>query len=105
MKRIALLEVVVINAVLVPLLVLITENYGLRNAYWGTEGFAPTTVRFPFFFITSAVKGTTSIPGILSIDWQQVVLLVIVVTDTVYAFSLYRSRKAAHARAVLPANL
>ena len=105
MKLLPLLEVLVINALLIPLLALITENYGLRNAYWGPEYFVPTTTRYPLFFITSAVKGTTSIPGILSVDWQQVVLLVIVVTDVVYALSLYRSRKPAQAQPVLSANL
>lgn len=87
MKLLPLLEVLVINAFLIPLLVLITENYGLRNAYWGPEGFTFTTVRYPFFFITSAVKGQTSIPGILTVDWQQVVAFILVVTDVVYVWS------------------
>jgi hypothetical protein len=93
MKWVALAEVVVVNAVLIPLLALITENYGLRTAYWGTEGFTSTTVRYPFFFITSAVKGSTHIPGILSVDWQQVVLVVLIVTDAVYVWSAMKSRR------------
>lgn len=92
MKWLGLAEVVVVNAVLIALLALITENYGLRTAYWGTEGFTPTTVRYPLFFITSAVKGTTQIPGILSVDWQQVVLLVLVVVDALYVWSAYKGR-------------
>jgi hypothetical protein len=87
MKRLPLVEVLAVNALLIPLLVLITENYGLRTAYWASEGFASTTVRYPLFFITSAVRGATHIPGILSVDWQQVVLLVLVVTDAVYVWS------------------
>jgi hypothetical protein len=101
MKLLPLLEVLVVNAFLIPLLVLITENYGLRNAYWGLEGFAPTTARYPLFFVTSAVKGTTSIPGLLTVDWQQIVLLILVVTDAVYALSLYRSLKAARSNPAL----
>jgi len=91
MKVLPLLEVLVVNAFLIPLLALITENYGLRGAYWGSEGFTSTTVRYPLFFITSAVKGSTHIPGLLSVDWQQVVLLVLIVTDAVYVWSAVKS--------------
>lgn len=94
MKLVPLIEVVVINALLIPLLVLITENYGLRTAYWVAEGFTPSTARYPFFFITSAVKGSTSIPGLLSVDWQQVVLVLLVVTDAVYAWSTIKDARS-----------
>jgi hypothetical protein len=100
MKRLPLVEVLIVNALLVPLLVLITENYGLRAAYWASEGFTSTTVRYPLFFITSAVKGAIHIPGIFSVDWQQVVLVVIVVTDAIYAWS---ARQGARAHEDLPA--
>jgi len=93
MKVVRLVEVLVVNAFLIPLLVLISENYGLRDAYWGPEGFAYTTARYPFFFITSAVKGTTRIPGLLSVDWQQVVVLLLVVVDGVFVLSALRGRR------------
>lgn len=95
MKRIAILEVIVINALLIPLLVLITENYGLRMAYWGSEPerFVPTMTRYPLFFITSAVSGSTHIPGILSVDWQQVIILVLVVADGLFVRSALKDRK------------
>jgi len=93
MKLLPLLEVLVVNALLIPLLALITENYGLRAAYWSSEGFASTTVRYPLFFITSAVKGSTNIPGLLSVDWQQVVLLVLVLTDAVFVWSAVKSAR------------
>ena len=93
MKLFPLLEVLVVNAFLIPLLALITENYSLRTAYWGSEGFTSTTVRYPFFFITSAVKGSTRIPGLLSVDWQQVVFLVLVVSDAVYVWSAVKSSR------------
>lgn len=95
MKLLPVIEVLVVNAFLIPLLALITENYDLRSAYWASEGFTSTTVRYPFFFITSAVRGTTHIPGLLSVDWQQVVLFVLIVADGVFALGLYRSRRAA----------
>jgi hypothetical protein len=54
MKRLPLAEVIVVNAILIPLLVLITQNYALRMAYWARpgDGFTPTMTRYPFFFIT-----------------------------------------------------
>ncbi len=96
MKLLPLIEVLVVNAFLIPLLLLITENYGLRSAYWASEGFTSTTVRYPFFFITSAVRGSTHIPGLLSVDWQQVVLFVLILADAIFALGLYRSGKAAN---------
>lgn len=98
MKLVTLIEVALINAVLIPLLALITQNYGLRMAYWGHEGFAPTMTRYPLFFITSAVKGSTTIPGLLSVDWQQVILLLIILTDALYAWSAVRGSKGAERR-------
>ncbi|MDG6915818.1 MAG: hypothetical protein JRM86_06080 [Nitrososphaerota archaeon] len=95
MKLVSLVEVAVVNAVLIPLLALITENYGLRMAYWAHEGFTPTMTRYPLFFITSAVNGSTRIPGLLSVDWQQVILLLILLTDAFYAWSVYKDGKRA----------
>ena len=92
MKWVRLAEVAIINAVLIPLFALISINYGLRGAYWGSEGFTYDTVRYPFFFITTATRGSTYIPGLLTVDWQQVVLAVIVVVDAVYAWSALRVR-------------
>ncbi|HVC27761.1 MAG TPA: hypothetical protein VND40_06325 [Nitrososphaerales archaeon] len=94
MKLLPLVEALAINAFLIPLLLLISENYGLRAAYWVSEGFTASTVRYPFFFITSAVRGTTHIQGLLSVDWQQVVLFVILVADAVFALGFYRSGRA-----------
>jgi hypothetical protein len=96
MKWVSLVEVIAVNAVLIPLLALITENYILRAAYWGTESppFASTTVRYPFFFITSAARGSTRIPGLLSVDWQQIVLVILIVVDLVYLLSIFRAPKS-----------
>jgi hypothetical protein len=93
MRLVPLLEVLVANAVLIALLLWITGDYSYRASYWVTEGFTSTTVRYPLFLITSAVKGGTSIPGLLTVDWQQIVLLVLVVTDAVYAYALLQARK------------
>ena len=95
LRLLSLIEVLFVNALLIALLLWITGDYYFRTAYWGTEGFSPTTVRYPLLLITSAAKGTTSIPGLLTIDWQQVVALVLVVTDAIYLSNLLRSRKSA----------
>lgn len=93
MKLAELAQVLVVNAVLIPLLALITENYGLRAAYWGSEHFTYTMVRYPFLFITSAASGSTHIPGVLSVDWQQVVLVVLVLTDGWFVWSALKARR------------
>ena len=99
-RPLPLLEVLIANLVLIALLFWITADYAFRTAYWGTEVFNPTTVRYPLFLVTSAVKGSTCIagtciPGLLTLDWQQVVLLLIAVTDAVYLWSLVRIRRGA----------
>jgi hypothetical protein len=94
MRPLPLLEVLVVNALLLALLLWITGDYGFRASYWTTEGFVSSIVRYPpLFFVTSAVKGSTSIPGLLTIDWQQIVVLMLVVTDAVYLSSLVRARR------------
>jgi hypothetical protein len=94
MKKLPLVEVIVVNAILIPLLALITQNYALRMAYWGKvgDGFTPTMTRYPFFFITSAVKGSTHLPGLLSVDWQQVIVLLLIVVDGLYIWSAYKDK-------------
>lgn len=92
MKLLPFLEVLVVNAILIPLLALITQNYALRTAYWAKpgDGFTPTMTRYPFFFMTSAVKGSTHIPGLLSVDWQQIIVLLLLVVDGVFVLSALR---------------
>jgi len=100
-RPLPLLEVLIANLVLIALLFWITGDYAFRTAYWGTEVFTPTTVRYPLFLFTSAVKGSTCInpstciPGLLTLDWQQVVLLLIALTDAVYLWTLLRIRRGA----------
>lgn len=93
MRRSAILELLLVNGVLIALLALVTENYSLRMAYWRSEGFTPTMTRYPLFFITSAVKGTTQIPGLLSVDWQQVLILLLVVFDGLFLVSVLKERR------------
>lgn len=98
MKLLSVIEVLFVNAVLIVLLTLITQNYASRLAYWGKpgDGFTPTTTRYPLFFVTSAAKGSTHIPGLLSVDWQQVVVLVLLVVDVVFVLSAFKGKAASH---------
>jgi len=103
MRLLAFIEVLIVNVVLIALLVWITGDYNYRTAYWGPERFTPSTVRYPLLLITSAMSGSTSIPGLLTVDWQQIVLLVLVVTDAVYAWTSLRSRAGARGPESSPA--
>ena len=96
MKFLSLVEVVVLNVVLLSLLAWVTGDYADRAAYWGTEPkpFTPTTIRYPLFMRTSAVNGSISIPGLLSVDWQQIIVLVLLLTDALYLLSM-RGRRGA----------
>lgn len=98
MKLLSVIEVLFVNAVLIVLLALITQNYASRLAYWAKPGdeFTPTMTRYPLFFVTAAVKGSTHIPGLLSVDWQQVVILVLLVVDAVFVLSAVRGRAPNH---------
>lgn len=93
MRLLPLLEVIGVNVVLVALFLWVTGDYAFRTYYWGTEGFAPATARYPLFFITSAAKGSTSIPGLLTVDWQQILALLLILTDVIYVSTLLRARR------------
>ncbi len=84
MKIVSLIEIVVVNLVLLSLLAWVTADYSGRATYWTSEGFTSTTRRYPLLMITSAVKGSTFIPGLMTIDWQQVIVLILIVTDAIY---------------------
>ncbi len=92
MRLLDLFEVLLVNLVLAGLLLWITGDYSFRNDYWASESFLSSTARYPLFLITSATKGSTSIPGLLTVDWQQVIVLVLLLADAIYLRSLLRAR-------------
>lgn len=95
MRLASLLNLAVFNGVAIILAVLVFSDRAWRLGYWeNTLGFTPNTVYYPFFYVTSAVKGSTSIPGLLTIDWLQVILVVMVVVDgSILLGMLRRSRQ------------
>lgn len=104
MKLLSLVEVLVVNIFLIGLLLWITGDYSFRAAYWGPENFTPTPFRYPLFLVTSAVNGSTSIPGLLTVDWQQIVVLILVLTDAVYLSTLLHPRRGARPDVALQAS-
>ncbi|MDA4116845.1 MAG: hypothetical protein OK455_00680 [Thaumarchaeota archaeon] len=101
MKIFSILEVVVVNAVLLALLAWVTGDYSTRADYWGPESFTPTMVRYPLFMITSAARGSTVIPGLLTVDWQQIIVLILVVTDVIYLWSATQHDREQNAQQAL----
>jgi hypothetical protein len=94
LKLTSLINIVVFNAVALILAILVYDDRVWRLSYWKSEGFTPTTHYYPFFYITSAVKGSTYIGGLLTVDWLQVIIVVAVVIDALVVLGLVRSRQA-----------
>lgn len=92
-KGAAILEVLAVNVVLIAFFVLVSGDYAYRASYWGSMGFSPTTSLYPFSLVTSATNGQTSIPGLLTLDWHQVIAVILVVVDTLYLWSWLRGRR------------
>ena len=94
MKLTSLINIVVFNAVALILAILVYDDRVWRLNYWESLGFTPTTHYYPFFYITSAVNGSTYIGGLLTVDWLQVIIVAAVVVDAFIAFGMIKSRKA-----------
>jgi len=92
MKAALLVKVLVPNAVILALIWEVLQDQAGRLAYFRSLGFAPTTTYYPFFYITSAVDGSIRIQGLLTLDWFQVLAVVLVVLDVVFALGYFRSK-------------
>jgi hypothetical protein len=87
------------NAILILLILWVFQDYAYRAAYWRSMGFTPSTTYWPFFFVTSAVKGSTYIQGQLTLDWTQVLGVVLAAIDVAFLIGVLRSRSRAEAAA------
>jgi hypothetical protein len=92
MKFDTMVKIAVPNLVILALIWEVLQDDAGRIAYFQTLGFTPTTHYYPFFYITTAVKGTTYIPGLLTLDWVQVLAVVLLVLDITFAVGYLRSR-------------
>jgi type III secretory pathway component EscU len=94
LKVTSIINIIVFNVVALALAVLVYNDRVWRLDYWQSLGFTPTTVYYPFFYVTSAVRGSTTIQGLTTIDWIQVIIVVAVVIDGSFAYGAIRhSRK------------
>lgn len=101
MKISSLINLIVFNGVALVLAALVYDDRVWRVGYWDSLGFTPTTRYYPFFYITSAVKGSTTISGLLTVDWLQVILVAMAVVDIGFVVGQLRNRRAAPAPAKL----
>jgi len=88
-------SIAVFNLVALVLASLVYGDRVWRVGYWQAEGFTATTTYYPFFYITSAVKGSTHIGTLLTVDWLQVILVVAVLVDGLFMLGLLRGRRHA----------
>jgi hypothetical protein len=94
LKLTSLINIAVFNGVAIIIAVLIYDDRVARIAYWHEMGFTASTAYYPFSYITSAVQGTDSIQGLLTVDWLQVILVVAVVVDASFAWGYLRRKRA-----------
>ena len=90
MKLSSLVNIAVFNVVAIILVSLVYSDRVYRLGYWQSLGFTSSTVYYPFFYVTSAVQGGAHIGGLLTVDWLQVILVVMVVVDGSIALGLFR---------------
>jgi hypothetical protein len=93
MKLSSIISVIVFNVVALVLAYLVYADRVFRIGYWEQMGFTSKTVYYPFFYITSAVNGPVAIPGTLTLDWLQVLLVIAIVVDGNFAIGLIRRRR------------
>ena len=103
------LWIIALNLLMLVAFYYIQQNIATREAYWllptechpdnGLSCFQPSIFRTFLFYVLSAdctvpaECGTTHIPGILTLDWSQVALLIAAIADilTVWPY-IRRSR-------------
>lgn len=100
--RSTILYMIAINIVLLALIAWVFGDRAYRDEYWRSMGFTPTTSYSPFFYITSAVNGSTYIQGQLTLDWTQVLGALLVIIDVVFVIGVIRGRRRARAGTTAP---
>jgi len=100
LKAVSAVKIIIPNVVILAMLWAVLQDQAGRLAYFRTLGFTPSTTYYPFFYITSAVDGTTRIQGLLTIDWIQVLVVGLLVIDFAFLVPLLRRRTAAKSAAI-----
>ena len=103
MKVLHATRIIVTNVVILAIILAILQDDAGRVAYFQSLGFTTSTAYYPFFYITSASNGATRIPGLLTLDWTQVLAVVLFVLDVAFFLPfLRRSAAPAPAEKVFP---
>ena len=92
MKTSSVVQLVLTNAVLIALLALVRQDQIARFDYWNSIGFSPDTVYSIFLLRYPAVRGNTSLPGLPTLDWAQILLVVVVLVDVYYIAAAFTGR-------------
>ena len=103
MKASHLARIIVTNLAILAIIAAVLQDDAGRVAYFTSLGFTPSTTYYPFFYITSAVNGTTYIQGQLTLDWAQVLAVVLLLLDVGFLLPFLRRRPAEATQAV-PSN-
>jgi len=92
MKAALVAEIVISNAVILAMILAVLQDDSGRLAYFRSLGFTTSTAYYPFFYITSAVNGATRIPGLLTLDWVQILAAALILIDAGFVLRLRRKK-------------
>ena len=95
MKAALLARIIVPNAVILAMIWAVLQDDAGRLAYFRTLGFTPSTHYYPFFYVTSAVDGSTYIAGQLTLDWIQVLVVALLIIDLALLLPVLRGHAPA----------
>jgi hypothetical protein len=90
MKVVLLAKILVSNVVVLAVIWTVLQDDAGRVAYFQSLGFTTSTAYYPFFYITSAVNGSAQIPGLLTLDWVQLLAVALIVLDISFALPFLR---------------
>jgi hypothetical protein len=94
MRTSSLAQVIAANVIIIVLIVAILEDFYSRIAYWESLGFTPQTTYFFLTYVTSATKGSTYIPGEITLDWVQVLGIILVLIDAAFVYSVLKEGRS-----------
>jgi hypothetical protein len=89
-KAAVLVQLLITNVILIVLSSLVAQDLGARIDYARSIGFTPSVSYSPLAFVLSSVGHGTSIPGLLTFDWFQFLLIVLILLDGSFALETLR---------------
>jgi hypothetical protein len=93
MRLSSVVEFVLLNAIVIYLIALVRSDQASRLQYWNRIGFTPSSVYSAFTLRYPAVNGMVSIPGLISLDWVQILLVLLIVVDVYQVASALGGRR------------